>query len=528
MDFDEDSIAQEIFIGLVGPIGTDIPTVFGKLEDSLQEFGYHTHQVRLSELLDGSKPGERENTPYVADDRTGESREKLMSAGDDFCKKVRKASAVAMLGISSVRAYRLDRAYRLNREDPNISRIAHVFWSLKRPKEVELLRKVYGNAFLLVGVHQTEADRKSLLASQLARGESGTAKESHKSKAEKLIARDNCGRLRSSAGEAGWDFGQDVGKTFPLCDFFVDGGAPGNDIRRIIRGVFGYPFHSPTKDERGMFAAASAALQSTDLSRQVGAAIVGKSEDILCSGSNEVPRPHEGPYWEGAKTDLRDFTVGHDPNEVLKNEGIRDLIEVMCDAGWLESKYSKMQPAERKKAVDDADLLRGNPLGNPLEYGRVVHAEMNALMAAARLGLATQGATLYCTTFPCHLCARHIIGGGIHDVVYIEPYPKSRVTQLYPEMTMVDGVGPTDCSRKSVGFKPFVGVAPGAFEKFFSMTKGSRKEKGGFADPGKWDSRSFRARRVPRWKQPRAAVAEFELRVTAWLKDNGPVEISCE
>gem|GEM_PF-6966736 len=51
----------------------------------------------------------------------------LLSAGDDFCKKVRNPSAVAMLRISSVRAYRLDRAYRLNREDPNISGSPDVF-----------------------------------------------------------------------------------------------------------------------------------------------------------------------------------------------------------------------------------------------------------------------------------------------------------------------------------------------------------------------------------------------------------------
>ena len=43
------------------------------------------------------------------------------------------------------------------------------------------------------------------------------------------------------------------------------------------------------------------------------------------------------------------------------------------------------------------------------EYGRAVHAEMDALLDAARRGVAVQGATLYVSTFPCHSCARHVI-----------------------------------------------------------------------------------------------------------------------
>lgn len=54
-----------------------------------------------------------------------------------------------------------------------------------------------------------------------------------------------------------------------------------------------------------------------------------------------------------------------------------------------------------------------------------MHAEMFAITDAARRGLSVRDATLYCTTFPCHMCARHIIASGIRKVVYIEPYPKS-------------------------------------------------------------------------------------------------------
>jgi deoxycytidylate deaminase len=44
---------------------------------------------------------------------------------------------------------------------------------------------------------------------------------------------------------------------------------------------------------------------------------------------------------------------------------------------------------------------------------------MSALLDADRRGVAVQGATLHTTTFPCHNCARHIVGAGIDRVVFI-------------------------------------------------------------------------------------------------------------
>lgn len=55
----------------------------------------------------------------------------------------------------------------------------------------------------------------------------------------------------------------------------------------------------------------------------------------------------------------------------------------------------------------------------PQKYDRVIHAEMNAIGRAARKGRATDGATIYCTHFPCNKngCARLIIAAGIRRVV---------------------------------------------------------------------------------------------------------------
>lgn len=54
---------------------------------------------------------------------------------------------------------------------------------------------------------------------------------------------------------------------------------------------------------------------------------------------------------------------------------------------------------------------------------RTIHAEQNAIFAAAKYGSAAlQGATLYVTTQPCLNCAKSIIAAGIASIVYEEKY----------------------------------------------------------------------------------------------------------
>lgn len=49
---------------------------------------------------------------------------------------------------------------------------------------------------------------------------------------------------------------------------------------------------------------------------------------------------------------------------------------------------------------------------------RSVHAEMNAVAQAARLGHSIADATLYCTHLPCLVCARLLIAAGVIAVRY--------------------------------------------------------------------------------------------------------------
>lgn len=53
---------------------------------------------------------------------------------------------------------------------------------------------------------------------------------------------------------------------------------------------------------------------------------------------------------------------------------------------------------------------------------RTTHAEQNAIVSAARHGVAVEGGTLYCKMTPCYTCAKLIINAGIRRVVAAKDY----------------------------------------------------------------------------------------------------------
>jgi len=59
-----------------------------------------------------------------------------------------------------------------------------------------------------------------------------------------------------------------------------------------------------------------------------------------------------------------------------------------------------------------------------------VHAEINAILQAAKNGTSIEGATLYVSLEPCEACSRAIINSGIKEVYYIEPYGSGEGVEL--------------------------------------------------------------------------------------------------
>lgn len=93
-------------------------------------------------------------------------------------------------------------------------------------------------------------------------------------------------------------------------------------------------------------------------------------------------------------------------------------------------------PAGIKSCVERGECLRvklGIPSGTRQEMCYAIHAEQNAIIQAAKLGVNIDGATLYCTHQPCSICTRMIINAGIKRVVYKHPYPDEFSMTLFKE-----------------------------------------------------------------------------------------------
>lgn len=61
--------------------------------------------------------------------------------------------------------------------------------------------------------------------------------------------------------------------------------------------------------------------------------------------------------------------------------------------------------------------------GTRAEYCFATHAEQNAIVQAAKLGMSVNGATIYITHRPCGICTKLIINSGINRIVYAHHYP---------------------------------------------------------------------------------------------------------
>ncbi len=73
------------------------------------------------------------------------------------------------------------------------------------------------------------------------------------------------------------------------------------------------------------------------------------------------------------------------------------------------------------------------PSGTRHEVCYATHAEQNAIIQAAKMGISIDGATLYCTHQPCVICSKMIINSGIVRIVYRNGYPDDFSLQLLRE-----------------------------------------------------------------------------------------------
>ncbi len=375
--------------------------------------------------------------------------------------------------------------------------------------------------FFVLSIYSPRKKREYRLSTRIAASKRAPHSPEHLSIASSLIEEDD---KRDST-----KLSQDVRETFPLADYFIDDSLDiGKQVNRFVKLVFGDPFITPTISEYMMYSAKAASLRSCDLSRQVGAIISDSDGTIISSGYNDVPYPGGGVYREElhGSADNRDHIIEFDPNTTEIQRSIAEFVEILRESKLLSDNISSLSSNEialdllhgtRKEALREARVR------NLIEFGRVVHAEMHAISEAARKGRSTQGATLYCTTFPCHICARHIISSGISNVIFIEPYPKSMTRALYSrEINLDKENGEID---GAVSFVTFRGVAPRLYQKVFEF----RKRKDSVGNVVRWDI----TKSPPVDSSLHIANVDLERNLSGWLVrltesgqiDNAPSDV---
>lgn len=439
----------ELVIALCGPMGSPVHIVAEKLETLLRnQFHYECVVIKLSKFIEDKRGA------VAAGVTRFERKKELIEKGDQL-RFDHGPGVLAELAIGEISLARQKRKEKSLAERFEPGRVCHIIDSIKNQQELDVLRTVYRDMVYCVGVLSPLEFRQRNLQQR---------DQMKLPEVYELIDQDSGEELLH---------GQTVRQTFPQADFFLRVDSL-NDrwiesrIRRFLDIVLNADVVTPTPEERAMFFAASAATNSACLSRQVGAAVTDANGEVLAVGWNDVPKAGGDLYCCGrdAEGDRRcaNLEGGVCFNDRRKGQMTEDIVDSLI-------KENVVAGDNRRRAVD---VIGKSKIRDLIEFSRAVHAEMHAIITGSqKSGDRMVGGKLFCTTYPCHSCARHIIAAGIMEVYYIEPYRKSLATTLHS-----DDITEVEAETKKVRLLPFDGVAPSRYMELFSMGEDSRKKNG--------------------------------------------------
>ena len=542
---------RELFFAVVGPVGAGSSHVARQLARCLKTASHDQVPFTCEMIKASDAIRESYGSTQAFEDQVGNltplaKKIAMQERGDSLRESDHAAIATtAVRNIARARASAQQITFTPGEPvPPDGSPRAYVIDSLKHPAEVKLLRRLYGDAFILIGVVCSPPVLRRRLGEAMFTGVE-RQRPANITALQDFIQRD--------ADDPDKKHGQHVTDAFHEADFFVDN-TPNlptpstgefkdalddrliGELNRLVSIILHDEIRRPTVEESAMHAAYSAQLQSSCLSRQVGAALIDRHGNIVATGTNEVPKAGGGVYGEdmgAGRVENRCALCsngGGGPycsNNKQQNELFEEAIKVLFGGSLAENEMR-----------DKLKNVRKTQLGGLLEFSRSVHAEMDALLSAGRSGTSTVGSRLFVTTFPCHYCARHIVTSGVHEVQYIEPYPKSRAITLHgdaietvPEnwvrpgevrdgrasgelgasvmQTAVD-VGKAPAEAGKVLFRPFVGVAPRLYAKAFRKDREYKDKVTGTLSIGnaEWGDS---------WSQHQVSYANLESMITAGM-----------
>jgi len=93
---------------------------------------------------------------------------------------------------------------------------------------------------------------------------------------------------------------------------------------------------------------------------------------------------------------------------------------IVKDGRILSTGYNGTPPG----FINCCDYWKGEYTSEHHEWSKTyeIHAEMNAIIWAAREGISIEGATIYVTLEPCSECSKNLIASGIKRIVYAKKY----------------------------------------------------------------------------------------------------------
>lgn len=424
----------DLVFALVIPVGTPTRRLFESLDSGLRSYGYDPEWIKMSDILRDFAPTVGISVPQAPEhDRI----RVLQDLGDRYCAQARDDAAVALGALVEIGARRATLGTGEGRRPK-----AWILNSLKRDGEVAQLRQIYGDHVIIIGAQASRQTRKRTLLELIAPKAPSQPDDQIDLTIDQLLATD----LDSNNGE----YGQNILETFPMSDCFVRCDEEAtftqtteSEVVRILDLLFSNPEASiPTVDEFGMYLATTAAARSPELGRKVGAAILCE-DSVIALGANSHPvKPTQSPHFDRSKLDLSRLAL--------------DTLERLARAEALSSTAQSLLATNADAYVQSllSGELKGSEMAALTEFQVPVHAEMAALLDAMKQGKSVTAGTIYVTAYPCHGCARHILRAGL-DVVYLDPYPKSRAAAMYGR----------DVADR---FSPLTGIAPGRYLQWFS------------------------------------------------------------
>ena len=498
----ENTFTEELFFSICSPIGSLKETAINVLKERLEnEYNYQVKLIKLSSFIEDNTEEEFDTLPGKT--KIFSEYNFKINQGNKLRSKYSNQilAEFAIAEIHSERAEAIGTSNHLDDTNYESRRYCYIIDSLKNIEELRLLRSVYTDNFYQIGIFSPLDERiKNLIGKGFANIE-----------ADEIIKNDEY-----QNGESG----QNVRGTFVESDFFLRMSSESSKyikekIERYLHLIFESKIVTPTTEETSMFYAKSASNNSSCLSRQVGASITDSQGNLLSTGWNDVPKYGGNLYKDSILPDNRCFNKGFCTNDKEKDKLAENISKILLDETDIREVFLNGTVLDEDKVKRFTERIRSSKIKDLIEFSRSVHAEMHAIVLGSQItGSQMINGKLYCTTYPCHNCARHIVLAGINEVYYIEPYVKSLCLTLHN-----DSMTENELEKDKVKILIFDGVSPRKYQIFFTNFA-ERKNKTG--DISIINNKTAK----PKSRKSLQALPQLERQAIHSLKEYGLININ--